>query len=184
MAERDDRPNSPEPVFIDQEYNYRNPLIAVFLIVFTAGSLVIGWSVVQSIPSLAADAAAGKIPKPIAGTVLGILFTLLIHFLTGTLHWMFWFAPRWRVRIDGKGILFGKKLTRWEEISQIGMMTSRSGPFVTTRYLPYFHRRSRWPMALIRGLPLSPALTAEQADGLLNQLSQYLAEHHPHVEVD
>ena len=149
--------SSPTIVFLEQEYSYRNVWFGGFFLIFgsVAGLMLAGFAVWFT--KFPAEFAAGQAAwwEPLAMLAWVTPFVGL----AGYIAWLFLWRPRWLVRIDERGITFGHQFFGWERI------------------------KSRWRFALDRGLPLSPTLTAEQAEELLDWLDEFLSERFPEVEV-
>lgn len=168
-------------VFLDQEYSYRNAWVGLFLAIFGGGAGLMVCGLAAWLLEFPAKLAAGKAAwwEPLLAIPTVMPFVGFACYLA----WLFFVRPRWQVRIDEHGITFGHQFFGWERIADVDVKPSGQLLYWRLGYFPCFHLRSRWPLALDRGLPVSPALTTEQAEELLDRLEDFLSERFPEVEV-
>jgi len=168
-------------VFLEQEYSYRNWWIGAFFLIFGSGTGLMMVGLAAWLGNFPPKFAAGQAAwwEPLA------MLAWVTPFVGMTVYtaWLFIWRPRWLVRIDDRGITFGHQFFGWDRVAWIGVRPVGQVLHWRLGYYPSFHLKSRWPFALDRGLPLSPTLTTEQAEEMLDRLEEFLSETFPDVEV-
>jgi hypothetical protein len=172
-----------EIVFHDREYTLRNPenlVGATFSLLLAAVGLT--WAV-RVIPNIDSEIQKQGWPHTLFGLAFMAITVPLLVGMSVALNWGFWIDHRRRMRIDGNGILFGTQFLPWKQISAVGLVSRRGWNGIG--YYPVFSpKRVAKPKSELHFAPVFGLLTVAEGRQLLDQLSDYLGNHFPRVEVN
>lgn len=164
-------------VFFAGAHRYRSPLALLGLALGAAVALGLGYVAVQ----IMWNWGVGEAPAVRWGwAAMVALAAALMAF--GTAYGAWGWVECWEVpvRVTEEGVEHGRRVWPWQEISDFGGNVAGPGGRVQLLFVPAGRRQIRFP----RNLWTTPSLSAAEFADLVGRLTPYLAEHHPHVQVD
>ena len=134
---------------------------------YLAAQFMWGWGVREALPARWAWA--------------GLVGALAALMAAATAYGAWGWAVRLEVpvRVTEEGVERGRRVWRWQAISEFGGTISGPGGRVQLTFVP-----GRGQLRFPRPLWTTPSLTTPQFTDVVDRVTPFLAEHHPHVRVD